>query len=1420
MGNAFYRLDLTYECLGGDTFLVQLAFYRDCDGIDAPGIGGEPLPTIDISSASCAQNFNATLNLISTQEAGTVCSSLQTTCSGGPYPGIEEYIYNDTIILPTTCVDWIFSYGLCCRNNAINTITPTNVNIYVEATLNNVTAICNNSPIFSNTPVPFVCIGSPYCFNNGAVDPDGDSLAYKLVTPTIGPNPGDTVNYVPGYSPTDPITSTPGLSLDPVTGDICMTPTQLEVTVMQVQIEEWRNGVLIGTVERDIQIRVIDCLVPNNLPSVNGINGTGVFTASICAGDSFCFFTESIDLDTSQTLTMSWNAGITDATFNISPGPRPVGNFCWLPDSSDISTAPHCFTLTITDDNCPFLGSQVFSFCITVFGYLSTNTTSQDVSCLGDCDGQATINVIDGVPPFTYLWDDPLNQGTPTANNLCPNNYNVTITDSLGCSSTQPVTVGSPTALAITIDSTAITCNGLGNGTGTVSASGGNGGYNYLWNSTPNQIAPTATNLTSGTYTVTVTDIEGCDTSASITIIEPPTLSTTISNFTDVLCNGMNNGNATITINGGTTPYSVLWDAAASNQTTNTASGLTAGNYSVVVTDSNNCVDSTSVTINEPTVLSTSISNLININCFGGNDGSATVNALGGTTPYSFLWDPSTGNQTDSTATTLFVGSYGVLVTDSNGCTDSVATTIMEPASVISLTITTTDVSCFGGNNGLATATPSGGTPPYSYLWGASAGNQTDSTATGLSAGVYDITVSDINDCVYDPNIVINEPAPLNVTTLSDSVNCFGGNNGSATISINGGTSPYTILWDAATGNQTDSTAINLTTGTYFVNITDTNGCMIDTSVTVEQPIAPLTLNTSVTNLNCFGDTNGTATVSISGGTSPYTILWDATTGNQTDSIAINLITGNYEVLVTDTNNCIDSATIIVSQPVLPLSLDTILKDVNCFSGSDGRITLIPSGGTSPYTYLWNPLVANTTDSIADNLSVGNYKVIITDTNGCIDSLTSTIVEPDTLVLTITPNDTICPGSIATIGAMATGGNGGNIFSWNQGLPDSPNHNVSPDSATTYLISVSDNLGCNGNIDSTTVYVYYIDLNGLITSSTGDICEGDSTTISGSYSGGIGDVTFNWNQGLGNNLGTFNVSPSDSTDYILTVTDQCNNSISDTITVKVSAYPIINLPTIYGEGCAALTVNFVDSLNNDTDLDYLWNFGDGFTSTLQNPSYTYTDAGTYNVTLSITSSKGCTSVSSTNSVVNVYPKPTASFSASPTITDTQNPTIRFTNSSINHLTNLWSFGNGDTSITNNPAYTYPDTGTYIVNLLVTNQFGCIDEFEIPITINPFYTFRTPNAFTPNANGGNGGSYDINSLTNDIFYPFTEFVEEFQLMIFNRWGELLFVSEDIYIGWDGYYRGNICQQDTYVWKINITYSDGQKISKVGDLTLMR
>ncbi|MGE0562751.1 MAG: PKD domain-containing protein [Flavobacteriales bacterium] len=1049
--------------------------------------------------------------------------------------------------------------------------------------------------------------------------------------------------------------------------------------------------------------------------------------------------------------------------------------------------------------------------------------------CFGTSGTTITAYGGGGTPPYNYLW----NTGD-TSQSIFVNvgTYSVIVGDSSGCPPTSTSVVVTSFASAISADAgqdqtvceidIPIALSGSVVAASGGTWTGGNGSFSPDNNTLNASYTPTSSEIANGSVTLylTTTGNGSCPPATDTVLLSIVKFNASILTVSNgVSCFGGSDGSGIVSLSGGVPPYTVTWNTAPI-QVGDTAIGLVAGTYTATLTDGNGCDTVISITITEPPVLTSVISGVINVSCTGGNNGAATVNPSGGTAPYTYLWDSNAGNQTTSTATNLVAGTYDVVVTDSNGCTTTSSAAITEPASSISLVISTTDVSCAGGSDGTATAIPSGGTPPYTYLWSANTGNQTTSTATNLPIGLYTITVTDTNNCIIQPGIIINEPLPLTTSITFTDVSCYGGNNGTATVTPSGGTAPYSYLWDSNAGNQTTSTATSLIAGTYNVTITDTNDCVFDTLVIVGQPLLPLSIATSVTNVSCYGGNNGTATVIPSGGIAPYSYLWDANAGNQTTSSITGLLAGNYTVFVNDTNGCIDSTIVTISQPLFPLSFLTSYTPVSCKGGNDGVATVNPSGGTPSYTYLWDINTGYQTTSSAVGLVAGNYQVMVTDTNGCFDTISVAVTEPDLIVVMATPMDTICPSENIQIGATVTGGNGGYIYNWNQGLPSNQTNTVSPGTTTTYSVFVTDALGCTGNTDSVTIYVLNLYLDSLSTISSGDICLGGATQISGGYSAGIGNYTFTWNQGLPNGFGPYTVSPITTTDYVFTVTDQCNNSISDSVTVNVFPLPIINLPPVIANGCEPLLVNFKDTLNDSTTVNYLWGFGDGYTSTYASSNHIYNNSGTYNITLTITSAGGCVSTSTGNSVVIVNPSPIAEGIAIPFVTDIQNPTISFKDLSIGSVSVFWDFGDGDTSNVFNPSHTYQDIGTYNVTLTSINQFGCKDVYQLQVTIEPFYTFDIPNAFTPSPGGGNGGTYDPTSLLNDVFYPTTEYVLDFHMLIFNRWGELIFESFDIKIGWDGYYRGVMAQQDVYVWKIDITYIDNKKLSKVGDLTLIR
>ncbi|MBK9318951.1 MAG: SprB repeat-containing protein [Bacteroidetes bacterium] len=422
--------DLTYECLGGNTYKVRFSFYRDCIGILAPAN-----IYVNIRSVSCGQTLGVTCNPIpgTGQEVTYLCPTAQSTCNGGTFTGIQEWVYEGVVTLPMQCNDWQFSYSLCCRNAAINTISsPGPILFLYYASLDNLNVQCNSAPTFSNKPVPFACLGQQLCFNHGAIDPDGDSLVYTMVDPRQTAT--NDVSYMAPYNAANPLASAPAIQFNNQTGDICFTPTQLQVTVMAVLVQEYRNGVLIGSVVRDIQITVLNCV--NDLPTLSGINGTNDFSMTVCANQNFCFDVFSNDINAGQQVSLFWNTGVAGGNFSSAGSPHPTGTFCWTPTTADISNTPHCFTVRVSDDACPYIGSNTYSYCITVTGIIVDAGPDQYIAC----SDQATItaNASGGNPPYTYLWSNGFTGPTQT---VPVGTYVVTVSDG-NCSSTDTVNVG------------------------------------------------------------------------------------------------------------------------------------------------------------------------------------------------------------------------------------------------------------------------------------------------------------------------------------------------------------------------------------------------------------------------------------------------------------------------------------------------------------------------------------------------------------------------------------------------------------------------------------------------------------------------------------------------------------------------------------------------------------------------------------------------------------------------------------------------------------------------------------------------------------------------------------------------------------------------------------------------------------------
>ncbi|MDX6183215.1 T9SS type A sorting domain-containing protein [Flavobacterium sp. Fl-77] len=797
--------------------------------------------------------------------------------------------------------------------------------------------------------------------------------------------------------------------------------------------------------------------------SVTGLSA-GTYTVTVTDANG-CTATQSFTVTqpaalavtpASQTNVSCFGGSNGSATVSVSGGTSAY-TYAWSPSGGTAATASGLsagtYTVTVTDANAC---TATQSFTITEPSVLAVTPASQtNVSCFGGSNGSATVSVSGGISAYTYAWS-PSGGTAATASGLSAGTYTVTVTDANSCTTTQSFTITQPAALSVTPASqTNIACNGGSTGAAAINTpTGGVGGYTYDWTpGTPTGDGTTSvTGLSAGTYTVTVTDANGCIATQSFTVTQPSALVATPASQTNVSCFGGSNGSATVSVSGGTSAYTYAW--SPSGGTAATASGLIAGTYTVTVTDANACTATQSFTITQPSALAVTPASQTNVSCFGGSNGSATVSVSGGTSAYTYAWSPSGG--TAATASGLSAGTYTVTVTDANACIATQSFTITEPPVLAVTPASQTNVSCFGGSNGSATVSVSGGISAYTYAWSPSGG--TAATASGLSAGTYTVTVTDANSCTTTQSFTITQPAALSVTPASQTnIACNGGSTGAAAINTpTGGVGGYTYDWSPGTPTGDGTTSVTgLIAGTYTVTVTDANGCTATQSFTVTQPSALVATPASQTNVSCFGGSNGSATVSVSGGTSAYTYAWSPSGG--TAATASGLSAGTYTVTVTDANGCTATQSFVLTEPNVLTTTIASQTNVSCFGGSNGSATVSVSGGTSAYTYSWSP--TGGTAATATGLSAGTYTVTITDANGCITTQNIVITEPSILDATTTQVNVTCPGETnGSATALATGGTGAYTYAWS---PSGGNSATATGlAAGTYTVVITDANGC------------------------------------------------------------------------------------------------------------------------------------------------------------------------------------------------------------------------------------------------------------------------------------------------------------------------------------------------------------------------
>ena len=982
--------------------------------------------------------------------------------------------------------------------------------------------------------------------------------------------------------------------------------------------------------------------------------GAGTYTVTVTDSNG-CEETASITLEEPPALgfdiveqtDVACFGGTTGSVIIEAFGGVPGYNFTWNttppqfgPELENVGAGT--YEVTITDNNgCSFTGQVTIEEPDEA---LDVDVSTTGTACSGDSDGTATANVTGGTPPYSITWNtDPVQTGE-TATDLESGNYTVEVVDDLGCTTSQIFTISSPQPLEVeALSIQDVDCFGEATGSVTVQATGGTTPYSYTWDTDPPTTGNSLTGVVAGTYTVTVVDANDCETTLEVEIEEPEeALDLELVELQDPTCNGDSNGSIEVLASGGTAPYDYSWDTTPP-QSGPLLEDLEAGTYNLTVEDANGCTIDAEYTLEEPDELNANITDVTDVLCFEDSTGSATVEVSGGTPPYEYLWDDPDA-QTTATASGLPAGTYTVEITDSNDCTAELSVTIDQPDAPLEVELVNQqNVLCNGESNGSITVNATGGSGSYSYEWD-DPNQQTGATATGLSAGTYTVTVFDNNGCDEPATleVEITEPDELDADILPSPPLCAGDSSGSIAIDIFGGTEPYDVEWTLPGGGTTDVEDLeDIPAGTYSVDIIDANGCETGATITLTEPPA-IDLDFDMTPSLCFGSATGEIDITVTGGFSPYSYSWTGPDGfTSSDQDLMNLEGGVYTVVVTDQAGCTLEQTITVTQPEdLEITLDSTSSymggwDVSCALSSDGAIYTSTEGGQEPYDFSWNtmgdPDFADTED--VTGLEAGEYELVVTDDNGCIQNLMVTLEAPDTLEATITgteelPCSTTDEGSLS---ASAEGGTPGYTFSWS-----GPNGFTSMDADIddllpgVYTVEITDVNGCidTGEFeitspDSLEITINVPDFNGFEIQCAG----GTSGVVNPVVSGGTAPFTYSWTGPDGFTSSDQNIEDLEPGTYCVEVTDanDCEQSACveinepNELSANLDALVYPNGENISCEGASDGEIETTVS-GGVAPFDFLWSGPGVFTSQEED----LTDLGPGEYCLELTDANGCT----------------------------------------------------------------------------------------------------------------------------------------------------------------------------------------------------
>ncbi len=738
--------------------------------------------------------------------------------------------------------------------------------------------------------------------------------------------------------------------------------------------------------------------------------------------------------------------------------------------------------------------------------------------------------------------------------------------------------------------------------------------------------------------------------------------------------------------------------------------------------------------------------------------------------------------------------------------------------STLNVTINPADpVICYGDTSAYLTANASGGTPPYTYQWS----NGSNNTAITVGVGTYIVQIIDGSGCpaaddtvvVTDYTLPISADAgpDLNICASNVPVNIVGNvqNSEGGLWSGMGSFAPS----DTNISMQYNPTVDELTQGYAELTLetTGNHGCPGDAdTVMVYFHEFDANLGQTAADVTCFGFNDGEVSITITGGHGPHDILW--ATGDTTLSIA-NQSPGNGSVTVTNIYGCDSVLQYYINEPP-PLNLDVLADSILCFGDSTTNTGVSVSGGTPGYQLDWAGNTFNFSTPVVNEpvpgLQAGSYHIQLSDQNGCAEAMSLSVGQPGALNLSVVGPDTLCYQALSDAEAIVNGGTTPYMYSWNSGATGMVNNQSILQSGFA-VVEVTDANNC---VISDSLYQFVIQLfpDSLDVSSSGDICLGDSVLLAAQYSGAVTPLSYLWTPCGCTVPGPFYMHPTNTTMYVVTVTDLCANEVSDSIRVEVHQPPVVDLPEELLIGCApfdgSFTLDSAVATNN-----YKWTI-DG-EEHLGETFYVYLpDPGTYTVYLDVESAFGCTWQSDGSNFITVSPTPKAGISVNNKIVDMNYPQVRFTSTAIGPYNYFWDFDDGSTGFSYQEDHTFGAEGYYDVwHWVYDTVSGCVDSAELTIRVDPAVGLYVPNAFTPDGDG-----------INDVFLAqgVGVLAEDFSMQIFNRWGELIFESSSLTVGWDGTSKGqtNQAKTDVYVYRIKAVDKMRKRYDLTGHVNLLR